>query len=174
MNRSIRTLAGMLGFVLAVSAGAAATHAEVASANASWTNYLDHAYVYSSARPEALRARLDAYGRTVGVTLSDYIVERYGDTSVDLGENEQRRKSIAYMLQYLVGGDAEDIRTATRAIEELEDDLERHENRYWYHYIRAQQALHEGDVTAFSDELFGLWVGVIAELETPFDTYQSL
>ncbi len=145
-----------------------------AAPTTSWTNYLDHAYVYSSAKPEALRARLDAYGRSVGVSLRDYIAERYGDTSVSLGEDEQRRKAVAHLLDYLANGDAEDIRASTEAVEELEDALERHENRYWYHYIRAHQALHFGDVADFSDEIFALWVQVVAPLESPFETYQSL
>jgi len=168
-----RTLAVLATASLVVASWPAAATTVADGAN-SWSNYLDHAYVYSSARPEALRARLDAYGRSVGVTLSDYIVERYGDTRVRFGENEQRRKAIAYLLHYLASGDAEDIRTSVRAIEELEENLERFENRYWYHYIRAHQALHLGDVGDFSDEVFALWVEVIAELETPFATYESL
>ncbi|MFT5444315.1 MAG: hypothetical protein ACI8W3_003370 [Myxococcota bacterium] len=140
----------------------------------SWTDYLNHAYVYSSARPEDLRIRLGAYGRSVGVTLSDYIVERYGDESLELGEDEQRRKAIAYLLDYLADGEAESIRAAVSAIEELDGVLERHENRYWYHYIRAHQALHFGDVALFSDEIFDLWVQVVAELESPFKTVQTL
>ncbi len=174
MKRNRRSLGALFGAAILMIAAMPAGAVSSAGGTNTWTNYLDHAYVYSSARPEALRARLDAYGRNVGVTLSDYIVERYGDASLELGENEQRRKAIAYLLQYLTSGDSEDIGTAVRSIEELEDELERHENRYWYHYIRAQQALHQGDVESFSDEIFELWVEVISELETPFDTYKSL
>lgn len=159
--------------VVAVLICAVAGKAMAATAT-SWSDYLDHAYVYSSAKPEDLRVRLGAYGRAVGVTLSDFIVERYGDESIELGEDDQRRKAIAYLLDYLVQGDAESIRAALRAIEELEDRLERHENRYWYHYIRAHQALHFGDVARFNEEIFKLWVRVVAELESPYATYQTL
>ncbi len=170
MFKAVATAAAVVIGTLVCSAVAGASTVAVTS----WADYLDHAYVYSSARPEDLRVRLGAYGRNVGVTLSDYIVERYGDGSVELGEDEQRRKAIAYLLDYLANRDADDIRASVRAIEELEERLERHENRYWYHYIRAHQALHFGDVALFNKEIFALWVEVVAELESPFATYQTL
>lgn len=159
---------------VALTLSLAVTSSAGAAAATSWNDYLDHAYVFSSARPEDLRARLGVYGRELGVKLSDHIVERYGDESVELSEDEQRRKAIAYLLDYLSHGDADSIREASRAVEGLDNALERYENRYWYHYIRAHQALHTGDAALFGDEIFELWLKVIGEIESPFETYETL
>ena len=171
-NATVAALA--IALVCSFNMSAPSASAAPGSAAPSWAAYLDHAYVYSSARPEALRARLAGYGRDVGVTLSDYIAERYGDKSLEHSEDEQRRMAIAYLLDYLANGEAENIRESLHAIEGLTSRLERHENRYWYYYIRAHQALHLGDVARFNEEIFNLWNKVVAELESPFSTYQAL
>ena len=41
-----------------------------------WAGYLDFAYVYSSAEPEALAARLREYGRETHQSLQDYTTRR--------------------------------------------------------------------------------------------------
>ena len=53
MKRSI----ALIFLALTATAGVAS-----ASESASWPSYLDYAYVYSSAEPEALRERLDGIG----------------------------------------------------------------------------------------------------------------
>ena len=170
-------LAIAIAIVCSVNLTAGSAKAIAASSSPvapTWAGYLDHAYVYSSARPKALRARLAGYGREVGVTLSDYIAEHYGDKSISHSEDEQRRMAIAYLLDYLAEGDGADIHSALHAVDLLKNRLERHENRYWYHYIRAHQALHLGNAFAFDREIYSLWITVVAELESPFSTYQAL
>ena len=38
-----------------------------------WSGYLDYAYVYCSAEPDALRKRLAEYGSEAGIKLEDYV-----------------------------------------------------------------------------------------------------
>jgi hypothetical protein len=69
-----------------------------------WGDYLDFAYVYSSADAPALKERLAEYGAEAGIPLDRYIAEFLGDpdASADaIDEVELRRKAIGYLLLYL-------------------------------------------------------------------------
>ncbi len=142
-----------------------------------WAAYLDYAYVYSSAEPAALRARLDEYAREGGSALQDYLAERLDAREARgerLGEADIRRRAIAHLLTYVATGDAASLESAVEAVGALGDRLERHENRYWTHYVRAHQALHYGDAEGLVREVFELWFRVIVPLEATYATHQTL
>lgn len=143
----------------------------------SWPAYLDYAYVYVSAEPDALRDRLAEYAATGGLTLGDFIAERFDVPEANgqlLGEDDRRRRSIAHLLQYLATGEADDIEASVDAVRALSGRLAKRENRWWFHYVLAHHALHHGDAPTFTQEVFSLWMHVVAELETSYDTYESL
>ena len=117
------------------------------AAGEDWPGYLDYAYVYSSADAEALRGRLTEYGQSAGIKLENYTAKQFGagaleDATVD--ENTVRRAAIAHLLLYLSTGEPQSLEASVDAIRTLEDRLNRHENRYWYHYILAQYAMERG------------------------------
>jgi hypothetical protein len=155
-----------LAFALAASAD-----------EARWEDYLDHAYVYSAADKEDLRALIERAERTVGTRLTEYHAEtfaRRAGSPVPKSELEIRRKAIAELLLYRTGDLPNGLELAAATIKGLEDRLDRHENRYWYHTIHAHQALSSGDASAFVDEVLALWLSVITPLEVPFETYRTL
>ncbi len=141
-----------------------------------WTGYIDFAYVYSSAEPEALQMRLEEYGNEAGVPLERYITEHFaapleGDAT---DEVFKRRRAIAYLLHYLAYSDKKSLEKSVETAHSLEDRLERHENRYWYRYIMANQALEKGRSHDFVGEMLDLWSEVVVPLETPFEALQTL
>jgi len=142
-----------------------------------WAAYLDYAYVYVSAEPEALQNRLAGYGREAGVTLPEYIERRFeivGDADGELDEAAIRRKAVAYLLHYLADGEPNSLETSAKTIRRLDGRLERHENRYWYHYILAHRALEKGQRFDFVGEILDLWLNVVVPLESPYETLQTL
>jgi len=161
-----RTLA--LAFTLLFGASASAED---------WPAYLDYAYVYISAEPDALKARLTQYGRDAGIRLEDYTRKHFGPGALDDGSDEEtrlRRASIAELLLYLSTSDSSHLDASVDAVRDLEDRLTRHENRYWYHTVLAHQALERGQRFDFVAELLDLWLRVIVPLETPYETLQTL
>ncbi len=143
-----------------------------AFASSTWNDYLDYAYVYVSAEPEALQKRLDEYAREAGLGLGDFIDERL--TRAPAGEVGARRRAIAELLLFLAERDSAHLDRSVRAARDLDDRLGRHENRFWYHTVLAHRALHYGDPEAFSDEVFDLWFHVIVPLESIYETHQTL
>lgn len=144
---------------------------------ASWDDYLDHAYVYSAADTADLRTLIDRAEQNVGTRLADYHAEIFTSRSARAplkSELEIRRKAIAELLLYRTGELANGLELATATIDGLEDRLDRHENRYWYHTVHAQRALAAGDAAAFVDQILALWLTVITPLEVPFETYRTL
>jgi len=142
-----------------------------------WASYLDYAYVYVSAEPDALKKRLDGYGAEAGISLSDYIGRRFALSGSDqdgVDEAAVRREAIAYLLHYLAEGEPRSIETSAKTIRRLDDRLERHENRYWYHYILAHRALEKGQRFDFVGEILDLWLNVVVPLESPYETLQTL
>jgi hypothetical protein len=143
-----------------------------------WSSYLDYAYVFTSAEPEALAERLDGYGREAGMTLAQYAHEQFEVTSSanadSPAETRMRRKAIAYLLLYLTEGNPDHLDTSTETARGLRNSLERHENRYWYHYILAHRAMEKGRHFDFVGELLDLWLRVVAPLETPYETLHTL
>ena len=142
-----------------------------------WPAYLDYAYVYVYAEPDALKARLAQYGRDAGIRLEDYTRKHFGPGALDDGSDEEtqlRRASIAELLLYLSTGDSTHLDTSVDMVRELEDRLTRHENRYWYHTVLAHHALERGQRFDFVAELLDLWLHVIVPLETPYETLQTL
>jgi hypothetical protein len=142
-----------------------------------WSAYLDYAYIYVSAEPEALRARLAQYGKDAGIRLEDYARKQFGPGALDDGSDEEtrlRRAAVADLLLYLASGDPEHLDASVDTVRELEDRLTRHENRYWYHTILAHHALERGQRFDFVAETLDLWLKVIVPLETPYETLQTL
>ena len=152
--------------VLALAPSARAT-----AGDDTWAGYLDYAYVYSSATPEALAQRLENYAAEAGSTLDDYLVESLSGS--DLSEREQRRRAIAHLLRYLSEGDTRELQKAVRDIRAFQDNLQRHETRYWFYYILSHDALERGDASLFVSRVFDLWRQVVLELEAPYETLRA-
>jgi len=162
--------------LLVVAFGITGSRAAEAVDPGAWAGYIDYAYVYSSAEPEALQKRLEEYGREAGYPLERYLTEHFaapleGD---DTDEVFKRRKAIAYLLHYLAYSDEKSLEKSVEAARGLEKRLERHENRYWYRYVMAHQALEKGRAHDFVGEILDLWSEVVVPLETPFETLQTL
>ncbi len=165
------SIAWLAGLVLATAAIPA-----LAADEDRWAGYLDYAYVYSSAAGPELGARLQGYAAEAGSSLERYIAtfEAEADAGGALDEARTRRKAIAYLLDYLARGEPESLDKSVDQIEALDDRLGRHENRYWYHYIRAHRALERGRRFDFVMELLDLWRSTVVPLESTYDTLQTL
>ena len=151
--------------------------AAASAAEATWKDYLDHAYVYSSADESDLRMLLDRTTATVGRSLAEYHAETFPALEArrsPISEVQLRRKAIAELLLYRTGDRPDGLAAAVDTIGALGDRLDRHENRYWYHTIHAHQALQSGDAEAFVDQVLSLWLEVVTPLEVPFETYKTL
>jgi hypothetical protein len=164
-----------------ISAGLAVALALVAWTSAranehdTWAAYLDYAYVYSSADRDALASRLDQYGAEAGQSLDQYIIQHYqAKESRGYDESETRREAIAYLLDYLSRGEPDSLEKSEEVIRSLEGRLSRHENRYWYHYILAHDALRRGRHFDFVGEVLDLWLSVVVPLENPYEALQTL
>ncbi len=158
---------------LALCVGGPAASAE----ESAWGAYLDFAYVYSSADPAALEARLEEYAREAGGTLERYLAQELEDIEAEASEFDERRvrrRAIAYLLRYLAGGEPRDLEASVEAVRELEGRLGRHENRYWYHYVLAHRALETGHRFDFVGEMLDLWLGVVVPLEAPYESLRAL
>ncbi|MCP5044704.1 MAG: hypothetical protein GY944_27055, partial [bacterium] len=69
-----------------------------------WGDYLDFAYVYTSADPEPLQKRLSEYTEATGISLDEYIENFLRDPllpDAPIDESMLRRTAIAHLLQYL-------------------------------------------------------------------------
>lgn len=155
----------------------AATGASAGSDADPWAGYLDYAYIYVSAEPAPLRARLDEYARDAGMPLEKALLDgvpRAGTGEEDFDEQKLRRRAIGHLLLYLAHGDAVNLEASVETIRSLEGRLRRHENRYWYRTILAHQALARGHRHDFVGEVLSLWREVIVPLEGPYETLQTL
>ncbi len=162
----------MLALLLGLSLSLAA-HAE----ESPWSGYLDYAYVYSSADADALRARLDEYGAEAGIRLEDHVRVAFGARAIAAAvdpETQQRRAAIAHLLLYLASGDPARLEESVDAMSKLSRHLDRHENRYWHHYVLAHRALERDQRFDFVGEMLDLWLHVIVPLEAPYDTLRTL
>jgi ActR/RegA family two-component response regulator len=149
----------------------------VSAAAEDWPTYLDYAYVYLSAEPDQLKARLAQYGKDAHIRLEDYVRKDFGPGAVNDGSDEEtrlRRAAIAELLIYLSSGEPDHLDKSVDRVRELEDRLTRHENRYWYHTILAYHALERGQRFDFVAEMLDLWLNVVVPLETPYETLQTL
>ncbi|MCP4035338.1 MAG: hypothetical protein GY733_00245 [bacterium] len=161
----------LLGFVVVLGSSQAAS----AAAPSRWVDYLDFAYVYSSADAAALTERLDGYANEAGLSLDDYILETYEIPSEGtLEEGGIRRKAIAYFLRYLANRDLEALDESVEAIETFKNQLGRHENLYWYRYIMAHRSLENGNPGSFTRHLLDLWLEVVSPLESSYETLSAL
>jgi hypothetical protein len=154
-----------------------ATGASAGSDADPWAGYLDYAYIYASAEPEPLGARLEEYARDAGIPLAQVLAQSAassGAAQEGFDETKLRRRAVGHLLQYLAGGHAGDLEASVAAIRSLEGRLRRHENRYWYRYILAHQALAHGHRHDFVGEVLNLWREVIVPLEGPYETLQTL
>lgn len=144
---------------------------------ATWNDYLDHAYVFAAADEDDLRGLLDRTTLTVGRSLAEYHAETFPALAARraaMTEVQLRRKAIAELLLHRTGERASGLADAVATVDLLSDRLDRHENRYWFHTIHAHDALASGDAAAFVDQILSVWLGVITPLEAPFETYKTL
>jgi uncharacterized coiled-coil protein SlyX len=176
MKKSALAIALPLWLCLMAAGSAGPARAQAKGADA-WTGYLDYAYVYSSAEPEALKKRLAEYGREAGMSLSDYAARRFEGPAVErapFDEARARRAATAHLLLYLAEGDPVELEKSVEAALTLEDRLGRHENRYWYHYVLAHRALEKGQRFDFVAEVLKLWLRAVVPLEVPYETLHTL
>jgi hypothetical protein len=140
-----------------------------------WADYLDFAYIYSSADAATLSERLEGYGKEAGITLEDFILETY-EVPVEVSNEEAdvRRKAIAYLLQYLAGRNIESLDASVETIKAFRDQSGRHENLYWYRYIMAHEAIESGNPDAFVRSMLDLWLDVVSPLESSYETLSAL
>lgn len=156
------------------SAGSAAANA--GAGQATWDDYLDFAYVFSSSDAAALAARLDGYAAEIGLPLDAYVKRTLEDREAKGGEESAhtRRRAVAQLLQYLSTREPAHLDKSVDTIEVFRDENSRHEDRYWYHYIHAHRALERGSESDFVRHVLGLWMDVVVPLESPFETLQAL
>ena len=144
---------------------------------ATWNDYLDHAYVFSAADVDDLRGLLSRTTGEVGRSLAEYHAETFPALmarKAPMTEIQIRRKAIAELLLHRTGDLPGGLEAATESIEALKDRLDRHENRYWFHTIHAHEALQSGNADGFTDQVLTLWLEVVTPLEVPFETYKTL
>jgi hypothetical protein len=167
-------IVGVLVGCLIMVAGAA--QAQDATSRASWDDYLDFAYVFSSSDAAALQDRLAGYTAEIGLSLDDYVSRTLEDREAKGGEDsgQTRRRAIAELLQYLSTREPEYLDKSVDTIDVFSDANSRHEDRYWYHYVHAHRALERGSDTDFVQHVLGLWMDVVVPLESPFETLQAL
>ncbi|MFO0691383.1 MAG: hypothetical protein U0900_21980 [Myxococcota bacterium] len=146
------------------------------AAAATWDDYLDFAYIYSSADADSLATRIKGYEREVGLPLDAYVKRTLEDRDAKNGEDstQTRRRAIALLLQYLATREPAHLEDSVDTVEAFSDGESRQEDRYWYHYINAHRALERGSDTEFVRHVLGLWMDVVVPLESPFDTLQAL
>lgn len=159
------------GFALLSAAPSVANEA-----GASWDDYLDFAYVFSSSDAEALSGRLDQYAGEIGLPLDAYVKRTLEDREAKGGEEsaQTRRRGVAQLLQYLATREPSYLDKSVDTMESFSDTNSRHEDRYWYHYIQAHRALERGSDNEFVRHVLGLWMDVVVPLESPFETLQAL
>ena len=82
---------------------ASVAQAEETAGTASWDDYLDFAYVFSSSDAESLNARLNGYAAQIGLPLDAYVERTIEDREAKGGEDsgQTRRRAVAELLQYL-------------------------------------------------------------------------
>jgi hypothetical protein len=168
----MKTLLARLAFALLLLASPAAAQDEV-----SWDQYLDYAYVFSSAEQPQLRARLQQYAQEAGTPLDRYLAQRLVPLAKQNGpepEERIRRRAVAHLLLYLADGSSDELKDAVEGANELKPYLGRHENRYWHHYILAHDALERGRAYDFTGHVLDLWLGAVVPLETPYETLKAL
>jgi len=174
MERRITGIRAGLALALALMVPAGGTAAQE---DDGWAAYLDYAYIFASAESGPLQERLAQYGREAGSTLQEHITRHYAGTELDTDTVDElvvRRRAIAYLLDYLARGEPASLQHSAEAVRALEDHLERHENRYWYRYVLAHQALEKGRRYDFVAETLALWSEVVVPLESTFETLQTL
>lgn len=142
-----------------------------------WGDYLDYAYVYTSADPEPLAERIAEYTKETGITLDEYVANFLSDPlepTAPVDESTLRRTAIAHLLQYLSSRDPAQIDRAAEFATRLSEKSASYESRYWRHYIAAHHAMERGNASAFVNSTLDLWLDVVVPLETPFDTLEAL
>jgi hypothetical protein len=168
----MKSFLARLSLVFLLLAAPAAAQDEI-----SWDQYIDYAFVFSSADQPALRARLEQYASDVGMPLDKYIAQRLGKFSSQAGpepDERIRRRAVAHLLLHLADGDRESLQKSVEAANELKPHLGRHENRYWYHYVHAHESLERGRHWDFVGHVLDMWVKAVGPLETPYETLKAL
>jgi hypothetical protein len=169
-NRNARRW--LASWILAAGLGISASAQAAGPDPARWEGYLDYAYVYSSADPAALRARIADYGRDAGLTLEEYLAEL--PRAMGEGEASTRRQAIGYLLLYLAERNVALLEQSVDRIAIFEGQQGRHENAYWYHYILAHRALEKANPRDFVRHNLELWLNVVVPLESSYRTLEAL
>jgi hypothetical protein len=176
-KRVVQRIAAMVALAM-VTTLAAVANAQVSAVDTeSWDGYLDYAYVYVSADADALRARIDEYGREAGMTLDEYVTVVSADVHAKPDEVDdalRRRLAVASLLQYLATREPQSLARSVEFVAEFEEQQGRHENLYWYHYIHSHRALEKGSGSEFTRHTLQLWLQVVVPLESPYETLQAL
>ncbi len=171
-NHGFRTT--LLSLTLLVSISIAGSTARAADPSR-WIDYLDFAYIYSSADAETLVDRFNGYGQEAGMSLEDFILDQYEiPRDQPLDDTALRRKAVAYFLQYLSNRDLEALGQSVEAIETFKGQTGRHENLYWYRYILAHRSLESGNPESFTRHLLDMWLEVVSPLESSYETLSAL
>jgi hypothetical protein len=167
-----------IGAFIATTLVAGIASAQIAAIDtARWDGYLDYAYVYASADADALRTRIDDYGREAGMTLDEYVTVVSTDVRAKpeaVDDALRRRLAIANLLQYLATREPQALDRSVELINEFEEQQGRHQNLYWYHYIHSNRALEKGSGSEFTRHTLQLWLQVVVPLESPYETLQAL
>jgi hypothetical protein len=169
----MKTTLACLALLVSLLAGRPAAAQEALG----WDAYLDYAFVFSSAEAKALRARLEQYAREIGAPLDRHLAQRLMPVAKQNGpepEERARRRAVAHLLAYLASGDSDALEQSVEAVRLLEPKLGRHENRYWYHYVLAHEALERGRQYDFVGHVLDLWLRAIVPLEAPYETLKTL
>lgn len=167
----------ILSHCLVVVVAAVGTASAATTDPERWGDYLDYAYVYSSAEPKLLEQRLVEYSQDAGIDLDSYVENFLGDPlTPDLPADTVtlRRSAIAYLLQYLVTRDPVLIDRAAEVAANLNLESDSYESRYWRHYIDAHRAMELGKSLDYVSSSLNLWLEVVVPLEAPFDALEEL
>ena len=173
----MKYLTTMVVMMFSLVIGASEARAEKGIEPQRWADYLDFAYVYTSADSESLSTRLDQYGAEAGISLDDYLAGYLGSESQHssgLGDEQIRRKAIGFLLQYLATPDPTLIDRSAETISKLWGDSPTLEDRYWYHYIQAHRAMEKLNATEFVRQNLEMWTEVVVPMESMFDTFDTL
>jgi len=173
---SMQILGNWISSSLALIGIVVLASAATANSNASWEDYLDYAYVFSSSDADALDARLDGYASEIGISLDAWVKRSLEDLEAKGGEEnaQTRRRATAQLLQYLATRESKYLDRSVDTVDVFADKNSRHEDRYWYHYVHAHRALERGSDNDFVRHVLGLWMDVVVPLESPFETLQAL
>jgi len=130
-----------------------------------WEAEMDQAFIYSGEDPAALAARLEEMEATHGGSFASYARSFADPVGGGAAEQDLRRAAIANLLDHVAHSDVDALERSVRAVRALQPQLGRLENRYWFHYVGAHEAIARNDRARFVQNVFAIWLHVVAPLE---------